>query len=69
MQKIKDLENCQKNISYSICAMADRHDDKMDMFLGRAPIDDHQKMLLKKLWSNHPGSPTKTTNNNSFSKI
>lgn len=48
--KICNLEESLNNIKYSISSLADRHDEKMSMIMGKTPIDKMQKALIKKLY-------------------
>jgi len=41
--------------------MAERHDERMDMILGKVEIDDLQKSMIRKIYQNerNSGSPYK----------
>jgi len=51
-EKIRTFDKHMDTISYSICAFADRADEKIEMVFGLAPPDKYQKTLVEKVYKN-----------------
>ena len=49
-KKIEELDFHASTIGYSLCSMANRQDERMEMAFGVTQIDTYQKQLLKKLY-------------------